>query len=111
MLQMGHTLQKLLTTVDYSEVGGQNNIEWDAVHVPSAFLVMWLLRPDTLRSLSCHWDTTQPLSQSEVDNIIKGMSMSLLPYRIVVEPSLFPYYWLNGPPDRSLEQATFIFCN
>jgi len=71
---MGHTLQQLLTKVEYSELAGQNNIEWDAMNISSVFFTMWLMRPDTMRSLSCHWESNQQLSSQEVDNIIQGLS-------------------------------------
>lgn len=74
---MGHSLQQLLTTVDYSEIAGQNNIELDAVHVSSIFMMMWLMRPDTLQSLSCHWDTTEPMATSQVEAILAGKSLVL----------------------------------
>ncbi|XP_067933579.1 uncharacterized protein [Watersipora subatra] len=67
---MGHTLQQLLTTVDYSQIAGQNNIESDALHTASTFMVMWLFRPDTLQSLSYHHETGESLVPQQLSDII-----------------------------------------
>ena len=70
---MGHVLQQLLTTAEYSEVAGQSNIEWDALHICSHLMVMWFFRPDTLRSLSYHWEDGSQMADSDVKNIIAGI--------------------------------------
>lgn len=70
----GHTLQQLLTTVEYSDISGQSNIELDSLMVSSTLMNMWLMRPDTLKSVSCHWETNQPLPDSQVSNIIGAFS-------------------------------------
>lgn len=55
-----------------SEISGQQNVEWDAVHVSAYVMRMWLMRGDTLRSLSYHWETGKQLDADEVDTIIAG---------------------------------------
>ncbi|MDJ0723977.1 MAG: M3 family metallopeptidase [Prochloraceae cyanobacterium] len=39
--EFGHGLQHMLTTVDYSGAAGINNVEWDAVELPSQFMENW----------------------------------------------------------------------
>ncbi|HEY9889967.1 MAG TPA: M3 family metallopeptidase, partial [Candidatus Obscuribacterales bacterium] len=36
--EFGHGLQHMLTTVDYAGAAGINNVEWDAVELPSQFM-------------------------------------------------------------------------
>lgn len=39
--QFGHALQHLLTTVEYSDIGGLSFVEWDAVFVCDFFMENW----------------------------------------------------------------------
>ncbi|MEB3252753.1 MAG: M3 family metallopeptidase, partial [Cyanobacteriota bacterium] len=39
--EFGHGLQHMLTEVDYPGAAGINNIEWDAVELPSQFMENW----------------------------------------------------------------------
>ena len=72
LLQFGHALQQLLTTVPYSEVAGQRYVEWDSLHTCANVMSMLLLRPHTLASLGRHHQTDEPLSDEFVSNILKG---------------------------------------
>lgn len=36
-------LQHVLTEMEYSEIAGLNNIEWDAVHTLPNFMTLWPL--------------------------------------------------------------------
>jgi oligopeptidase A len=39
--EFGHGLHHMLTKVDYSSAAGINNVEWDAVELPSQFMENW----------------------------------------------------------------------
>ncbi len=61
--EFGHGLQHMLTRVDYVEAAGINNVEWDAVELPSQFMENWCYhRPTVMGSstqpgLATHWQT------------------------------------------------------
>ncbi|MGQ4808164.1 Oligopeptidase A [Candidatus Entotheonellaceae bacterium PAL068K] len=59
--EFGHGLQHLLTTVDYGLASGINQVEWDAVELPSQFMENWCYHRDTLRGMSAHVETGEPL--------------------------------------------------
>jgi len=59
--QFGHLMQQLLTTVTYSDVAGQSNIEWDAVEVVSNVFLHWLKEPEVLESISGHYASGEKL--------------------------------------------------
>ncbi|GLH07434.1 Uncharacterized protein GBIM_12888, partial [Gryllus bimaculatus] len=61
--KFGNALQHLLTTATYSDVSGMSNIEWDAVEVCSNFMTHWLYHAETVRSLSSHYKTEEPLPE------------------------------------------------
>jgi oligopeptidase A len=59
--EFGHGLQHMLTTVDYVGASGINNVEWDAVELPSQFMENWCYHRPTLLSLGKHYQTGEPL--------------------------------------------------
>jgi len=68
--EFGHGLQHLLTTVNYSGAAGINNVEWDAVELPSQFMENWCYDRDTLFSLAKHYETGEPLPSAEYEKIL-----------------------------------------
>ena len=61
--EFGHGLQHMLTEVDYPGAAGINNIEWDAVELPSQFMENWCYHRQTLLDLARHYQTGQPLPE------------------------------------------------
>ena len=63
--EFGHGLQHMLTTVDYPQAAGINNVEWDAVELPSQFMENWCLDRSTLMGMARHWQTGAPLPEAD----------------------------------------------
>ncbi len=63
--EFGHGLQHMLTTVEYPQASGINNVEWDAVELPSQFMENWCLDRTTLMGMARHWRTGEPLPEEE----------------------------------------------
>ena len=59
--EFGHGLQHMLTTVDQGLASGIRNVEWDAVELASQFMENWCYHRETLRDLSRHVDSGEPL--------------------------------------------------
>ncbi|MDB9527993.1 M3 family metallopeptidase [Oscillatoria sp. CS-180] len=68
--EFGHGLQHMLTTVDYSGAAGINNVEWDAVELPSQFMENWCYHRETLLTLARHYETGQPLPDDLFQKIV-----------------------------------------
>jgi len=68
--EFGHGLQHMLTTVDHVEAAGINNVEWDAVELPSQFMENWCYTKDTITPLARHFETGEPLPPSSFDKIV-----------------------------------------
>jgi oligopeptidase A len=68
--EFGHGLQHMLTTVDYVAAAGINNVEWDAVELPSQFMENWCYTKDTMASLAKHFVTGEPLPKALFDKIV-----------------------------------------
>ncbi len=61
--EFGHGLQHMLTTVDFSGAAGINNVEWDAVELPSQFMENWCYDRATLMGMARHYETGEPLPE------------------------------------------------
>eukprot|EP01035_Chromulina_nebulosa_P019895 gene19895-25850_t len=59
--EFGHGLQHMLTTVEHADAAGINNVEWDAVELPSQFMENWCFDKKTLYSFAKHYQTNEPL--------------------------------------------------
>jgi len=68
--EFGHGLQHMLTTVDRVEASGINNVEWDAVELPSQFMENWCYTKDTMTALARHFQTGEALPKALFDKIV-----------------------------------------
>tara|TARA_Y100001968_G_scaffold269529_1_gene260375 strand:- start:4813 stop:6945 length:2133 start_codon:yes stop_codon:yes gene_type:complete len=67
--EFGHGLQHMLTTVDYPQAAGINNVEWDAVELPSQFMENWCLDRSTIMNIARHWETKEALPEEEFQKL------------------------------------------
>ena len=68
--EFGHGLQHMLTQVDYAGAAGINNVEWDAVELPSQFMENWCYDRDTLFGMAKHYETGEPLPEAEYRKLL-----------------------------------------
>jgi oligopeptidase A len=61
--EFGHGLHHMLTKVDYPGASGINNVEWDAVELPSQFMENWCYDRPTLMGMAKHYETSEPLPE------------------------------------------------
>jgi len=67
--EFGHGLQHMLTQVEEGDAAGINNVEWDAVELPSQFMENWLYHKATIDSFAVHYETGEPLPADVFDKI------------------------------------------
>jgi oligopeptidase A len=70
--EFGHGLQHMLTQVDYPGAAGINNVEWDAVELPSQFMENWCYDRVTLFGMAKHYATGEPLPEAEYQKLLKA---------------------------------------
>lgn len=70
--EFGHTLQHMLTNVDYLDVSGINGIPWDAVELPSQFLENWAWEKASLALIAKHYQTGEPLPEELFQRLLKA---------------------------------------
>jgi oligopeptidase A len=61
--EFGHGLHHMLTRVDYPGAAGINNVEWDAVELPSQFMENWCYHRETLLGMARHYETGEPMPE------------------------------------------------
>ncbi|OKH18438.1 M3 family metallopeptidase [[Limnothrix rosea] IAM M-220] len=61
--EFGHGLQHMLTHVDFPGAAGINNVEWDAVELPSQFMENWCYHRETLFGMAKHYETGETLPE------------------------------------------------
>ncbi|MDJ0675625.1 MAG: M3 family metallopeptidase [Calothrix sp. MO_167.B42] len=61
--EFGHGLQHMLTKVNYVGAAGINNVEWDAVELPSQFMENWCYDRPTLMGMAKHYQTGETLPE------------------------------------------------
>ncbi|MFM9110582.1 MAG: M3 family metallopeptidase [Prochlorococcaceae cyanobacterium] len=68
--EFGHGLHHMLTTVERPQAAGINNVEWDAVELPSQFMENWCYDRATLLGMARHWQSGEPLPEPEFAKLL-----------------------------------------
>ncbi|MDJ0510501.1 MAG: M3 family metallopeptidase [Crocosphaera sp.] len=68
--EFGHGLQHMLTKVDYPGAAGINNVEWDAVELPSQFMENWCYDQSTLFNMAKHYETGETLPEHYYNKLV-----------------------------------------
>ncbi|MBE9167629.1 M3 family metallopeptidase [Pleurocapsales cyanobacterium LEGE 06147] len=68
--EFGHGLQHMLTQVDYAGASGINNVEWDAVELPSQFMENWCYDRATLFGMAKHYETGETLPEEYYQKLV-----------------------------------------
>jgi oligopeptidase A len=68
--EFGHGLQHMLTTVERPQAAGINNVEWDAVELPSQFMENWCYDRATLLGMARQWQSGEPLPEAEFEKLL-----------------------------------------
>ena len=61
--EFGHGLQHMMTKQTIGDVAGINNVEWDAVELPSQFMENWCFDRSTLFGMAKHYTTNEQLPE------------------------------------------------
>ncbi len=74
--EFGHGLQHMLTTVNLPQAAGINNVEWDAVELPSQFMENWCFHKNTLLNIAKHYETGESLSDENFEKLVKNRTFN-----------------------------------
>ena len=74
--EFGHGLQHMLTTVNLPQAAGINNVEWDAVELPSQFMENWCFHKNTILNIAKHYKTGETLSDENFEKLFKNRTFN-----------------------------------
>lgn len=100
--EFGHGLHHMLTKVDYTSAAGINNVEWDAVELPSQFMENWCYERQTLFGMAKHYETGESLPEDyyqkllAAKNYMSGSGMLRQIHFSVVDMELHSHYRSDG---------------
>ncbi len=105
--EFGHGLHHMLTQVDTAAVSGINGVAWDAVELPSQFLENWCWQEASLRLISAHYETGEPLPQEYLQNMLAARNFqSAMQMVRQLEFSLFDFMLHQQPAAEVNVQQT-----
>ena len=70
--EFGHCLHHLLTDIEWPQVNGISNVEWDAVELPSQLLEDWCWEDDLLAGYARHHRTGEPLPVDLKERLLRS---------------------------------------
>ena len=74
--EFGHGLQHMLTTINLPQAAGINNVEWDAVELPSQFMENWCFHKNTLLNFAKHYKTGEKLSDDNFEKLLNNRTFN-----------------------------------
>jgi oligopeptidase A len=70
--EFGHCLHHLLTRIDWPQVNGIHNVEWDAVELPSQLLENWCWEEDILGRFARHHASGQAMPEELKGRLLRS---------------------------------------
>lgn len=70
--EMGHGLHHLLSKVEEEFYSGFNNVEQDAVEIPSQLMENFVYEKEVLKNITSHIKTKEPIPDELIEKIIKS---------------------------------------
>ncbi|MDZ4729376.1 MAG: M3 family metallopeptidase [Xanthomonadales bacterium] len=70
--EFGHCLHHMLTEVDWPQINGLNNVEWDAVELPSQLLENWCWEENFLDGFARHYSSGQALPADLKERLLRS---------------------------------------
>jgi oligopeptidase A len=70
--EFGHCLHHLLTVIEWPQINGINNVEWDAVELPSQLLEYWCWESELFDRFARHYQTGQAMPAELKNRMLKS---------------------------------------
>ncbi|VFP87943.1 oligopeptidase A [Candidatus Erwinia haradaeae] len=90
--EFGHALHHILTKIDIPLISGINGVPWDAIELPSQLMEKWCWHPESLKIISEHYKTLEPLPDDLIYKILEAKNyQAALSMLRQIEFSLFDF--------------------
>ncbi len=121
--EFGHTLHHLLSKVDEMSVAGINGVAWDAVELPSQFLENWCWQADSMRLISAHVETGDPLPDALLEKMraaknfhsglftLRQLELALFDIRVHTQNNApdTPDNWVQSVLEQARKEVAIVF--
>ena len=74
--EFGHGIHHMLTQQNIVGIAGISGVEWDAVELPSQFLENWCWQPESLKLISSHYASGEPLPESLLESMLAAKNFN-----------------------------------
>lgn len=74
--EFGHGLHHMLTTQTVAGISGISGVEWDAVELPSQFLENWCWEEESIKLISAHYKTGEPLPHALLNSLLAAKNFN-----------------------------------
>lgn len=74
--EFGHGLHHMLTKQAIAGVSGISGVEWDAVELPSQFLENWCWAEESIKLISGHYKTGEPLPHELLESLLAAKNFN-----------------------------------
>jgi len=75
--EIGHALHHLLSEINHYTLSGINNVEWDAIELPSQLIENFTWNYEVLKRLSCHVSTNKTLPKELYNQLVASRKYNL----------------------------------
>jgi oligopeptidase A len=108
--EFGHCMHHLLTEIDWPQVNGINNVEWDAVELPSQLFENWCWSEEILSAYAHHYQTDEPLPRDLMQRLLRshGFQKALFLVRQLEYGSCDLRLHLEYDPDRPADPQALL---
>ena len=70
--EFGHCLHHLLTVIEWPQINGINNVEWDAVELPSQLLENWCWEDEIIMRYAVHYKTGEVIPPELKERLLRS---------------------------------------
>jgi oligopeptidase A len=70
--EFGHCLHHMLTEIDWPQVNGISNVEWDAVELPSQLFESWCWEEEIFARFARHYQTGEQMPKDLKDRLLRS---------------------------------------
>lgn len=118
--EFGHSLQHMLTQINYAGVSGINGVPWDAVEIASQFLENWTWEKESISFISGHYHSNEPLPDNLFNKMItaknfqsamqmvRQLEFALFDFKLHMQSDSFQVAQIQNTLDEVRSQVSVI---
>ncbi len=74
--EMGHAFHQLLTKINFSHYSGLNNVQKDAIELPSQFMENFIYDYEVIKKITCHSETKEHMPEALFKKLLNSKNFN-----------------------------------